>query len=342
MAFKRDNLQDPTPIAEKVKTQSPICEGQLYAHEVLILYYAHKYTTGANSYEGFWHYKYGISDMDAQIKPLHDRGFLRIGTLEETMNTATLPTLKNIAKQNGLKVSGKKNDIIQRILSAMDDNSLNILFPDKPYFLTELGQCVINKENYMKYIHNQPDQNINIWNFSEMAHEFPSLPYTELLQRYYSKQAENHLRQKQYGSYRNCIFHMAELDMEDEHFENALIHFFEVTYYDLSGLSNFSDSSQLNEDASQLFSYEYSFAKIAPGILSRIVHCKDKLNISEGELKKMIAALSVIELPFQIFTLEECADILLLEMHQDRIKIENIYRTAKNRYKINHPQKQNI
>lgn len=56
----------------------------------------------------------------------------------------------------------------------------------------------------------------------------------------------------------------------------------------------------------------------------------------------MIAALSVIELPFQIFTLEECADILLLEMHQDRIKIENIYRTAKNRYKINHPQKQNI
>lgn len=52
----------------------------------------------------------------------------------------------------------------------------------------------------------------------------------------------------------------------------------------------------------------------------------------------MIAALSVIELHFQIFTLKECADILLLEMHQDRTKIENIYRTAESRYKINHPQ----
>lgn len=340
MALERNYPQDPTPIAEKTKTLSPICEGQLYAHEVLILYYAHKYTTGTNSYEGFWHYEYGISDMDAQIKSLYARGFLRIGTLEEAMNTATLSTLKNIAKQNGLKVSGKKIDIIQRILSAVDENSLNILFPDKPYFLTELGQCVIDKENYMKYIHNQRDQNINIWNFSEMAHEFPSLPYTEILQRYYSQQAENHLQQKQYGLYRNCIFHIAELDMENEYFDNALIHFFEVTYYDLSGLSNFSDSDRLNADASQLFSYEYSFAKIAPGILSRIVHCKEKLNISEGELKeKMIAALSGIELSFQIFTLEECAEILLLEMHQDRTKLENIYRTAENRYKINHPQK---
>lgn len=344
MAPKSSYNKQPIPITEKVKTLSAICEGQLYAHEVLILCYAHKYTTGTNSYEGFWQYKYGITNMDAQVKSLYKRGFLRIGTLEETMATVTLSVLKNIAKQNGLKVSGKKDEVIQRILSAVDEDSLNILFPNKPYFLTELGQHVIKKENYMKYIHNQPDSDINIWNFSEMVHKFPSLPYTEILQRYYSKQAENHLRQKQYGSYRNCIFHIAELDMEDEHFENALIHFFEVTFYDLSGLCNFSDSSRLNEDASQLFSYEYSFAKIAPGILSRIDHCREKLNISESELKeKMIAVLSGIELPFQIFTLEECVDILLLELHQDRIKLEKIYKIAENRYKTDHlPKKQSM
>ena len=68
----------------------------------------------------------------------------------------------------------------------------------------------------------------------------------------------------------------------------------------------------------------------------------NKLSISESELKeKMISLLSGIELPSQIFTPEECAGILLLEMHQDRTALEEIYKTAENRYKISYPQKYN-
>lgn len=55
----------------------------------------------------------------------------------------------------------------------------------------------------------------------------------------------------------------------------------------------------------------------------------------------MTALLSSIELPAQIFTLEECADILLLEMHQDKTTLEEIYKTTENRYKISSPKKYN-
>lgn len=344
METKTNYNDQPVPIADKIKTLSPICEGRLYAHEVLILFYAHKYTTGSNLYEGFWQYKYGISDMDAQLNSLLTRGFLRTGSLEETIaHTATVPVLKNIAHQNGLKVSGKKNDIIQQIITAIDVNKLNNLFPDKPYFLTESGQHVIKKENYMKYIHNWSDSNINIWNFSEMAHEFLSLSYTEILQQYYSQQSEKHLNQKQYGQYRTDRFFMAKSAMEENNFDMSLVWLFEIIYYDLSGLSNFFDGTYPLKNVPQLFPYECSSARIAKGILSKADHCRKALNISESELKeKMINVLSGIKLPFQIFTPEECVDIFLSELHQDKTNLEKIYTLAENRYKTDHLSKKDI
>lgn len=91
----------------------------------------------------------------------------------------------------------------------------------------------------MKYIHNWPDTDIDIWNFSEMMHNFPSLSYTEVLQQYYSQQAEKSLWHKQYGLYRNCKFYMAEASKNNGDFENALAFLFEVVYYDFSALNNF-------------------------------------------------------------------------------------------------------
>lgn len=56
----------------------------------------------------------------------------------------------------------------------------------------------------------------------------------------------------------------------------------------------------------------------------------------------MITVLSGIKLPFQIFTLEECVDIFLLELHQDKTNLEKIYKTAENRYRTNHPSNEDI
>lgn len=335
-----ENTQPSIPISERIKTLSPICEGQLYAHEVLILFYAHKYTTGTNLFEGFWQYKYGISDMKAQIESLCVRDFLHIGTLEDAMCIATLPILKDIARQNGLKVSGKKKEIIKRILSEVNENSLNIIFPDKPYLLTELGKHIIKKESYMKYIHNWSDSNINIWNFSEMVHEFPSMPYTKILQQYYSQQSEKHLYQKQYGLYRNDKFFMAELAMKENLFDESLMWLFEVIYYDLSGLNNFFDGTHPEKTDLRLFPYKDSFATISKGVLSRVSLCQEELNVSNADLKKkMMEVLSNIQLPFQIFMLEECADILLFELHHDKTELEKIYEIAENRYTIDYLQK---
>ncbi len=81
----------------------------LYPHEVLILAYASSYCTRGNSFQSFWLYKYGVSDIDKQLRSLLDRGFLEIGSLQSAIENENLTNLKDDLKNRGLKVSGTQS-----------------------------------------------------------------------------------------------------------------------------------------------------------------------------------------------------------------------------------------
>lgn len=272
--------------------------------------------------------------MDAQINSLYERGFLCIGTLEDAMQSrmVTIPTLKDIAHNYGLKVSGKKNDIIQRILSEVTEEELNYHFPSRPYKLTILGQNVIEKENYMKYIHNQQDSDLDIWKFSEMMHRIDPTPYTEVLQKYYYQKATECLAQNKYASYRQNLFYQSESCIEGEMYDIALDCICRVVYCDLNGEYAITDSKSYLYIPT-IEPYEKSGLTIASGILARCCLCLEKLNISGDEIhKKILPIFCSIEIPFAFFTQEECANIVSLEILHDSAGLKEIYHRAAQRF----------
>ena len=96
-----------------------------------------------------------LRENGSLIKRLFSNGFLRLSTLQENLKKEfLLPELKEILKENDLKVSGKKDDLIERIISNIDPEKLQnpksklerILLTDKGRDFVILETDRFNKE----------------------------------------------------------------------------------------------------------------------------------------------------------------------------------------------------
>ncbi|MBS6215384.1 MAG: SAP domain-containing protein [Clostridiales bacterium] len=70
---------------------------------------------------------------------LLDGGYLQLGSIEQRIALKTVPELKAILAERELKVSGKKSDLISRIIQNLDEDLIKELFPINIYSLTEKG-----------------------------------------------------------------------------------------------------------------------------------------------------------------------------------------------------------
>ncbi|MBN2259265.1 MAG: SAP domain-containing protein [Clostridiales bacterium] len=325
---------DVIPVEKIIKGMKPNDVG-LYPHEILLLSYAPKYYLEGNSYPGFWWYQYGVKDVDKCLISLRDRGFLQIGSLRSAIEKETAAVLKDVLKDNGLKVSGKKAELVQRLMDEVSEEKLNTIFTKRTYNLTDAGNEILKKEDYIPYIHRHGIEDLNIWSLSEkVKNRKPGLSFRDVIWGYLNERGMIHIKDGNFGLYRNCRFSMSEFVKEEGKLDNAFALLAEVIRYDLSGLSNGFSMQFMEIYADGYFPYKNSIVTMAPGITSRVVDYQEKKGLSDDELKnKLLEEMNRIQLPFSLFTAEECADIVLMEIHKDEEGLEKLYNKAKRRFK---------
>ena len=135
---------DIVPISVLLKKAVPTKRG-LYPHEILMLDYAHTFSTSSknNHYQGFWYYEYSVEHPGAVLKSLEKRRFIQPGDLRSAIQNLTVPMIKRELKGLGQKVSGKKADLINRLLENASLEDLEKRFPVRFYELTESAQQLL-------------------------------------------------------------------------------------------------------------------------------------------------------------------------------------------------------
>lgn len=328
---------DVISVEKRIKNANVSKHG-LYPHEILMLDYATSYYLEGNSFQGFWWYRYGVRNVDNCFHSLLDRGFLQIGDLQSAIEKETVTVLKSELKKYGLKVSGKKDELVQRLLIEVSHGDLNSRFAKRTYQLTELGKKALEEEVYVSYIHRNPIEDLDIWSLNKIINEPPYMPYRDKIWGYLNKRSMEHFSAGNFGLYRNCRYHMYLFLIEEKRLKDALGMLSEVVFYDLSGLDNNYDPKYLYIFAKNFFPYKDSSVTMAPGITSVVIQCQKELNLTDEELKTTILdRMNCLSAPLHLFTPEECVDIVFMERRGDIDALTKIYTKAKRRFRQNFP-----
>lgn len=315
----------------------------LYPHEILMLDYAHTYKNTKNQFQNFWKWNYSVDNPQSVLDSLLQRGFIIEGNARSTLTNLKVGDLKDLLTKVGEKTTGKKEELIQRILTKYSDETLTDMFPEKYFEVTQKGIDELSQNAYVPYLHRH--SYMNIWEMNYyLNYDNPShLGYRDILWREFNKQAGEHFQNCDFGLYRNIRLNMHDFLIEESKYKTALHMLVEVASFDLSGLGNgdkpgITDRTwrelRYQSKLANLFFDDEQEAVIPPGIINYFMKLHELLGMPENEFKENIyEEFSKVKIHERVFSHDECANIVLASLGLEERKIKNSRKVVETRLK---------
>ena len=329
-------MPEPDPFFLPVEDRNLTPSG-LYPHEVLLLDQAPSFYTDQPEFPAFWRQRYGILNMPISLKLLMGRGFLDTASLESALEATTVVTLRSVLKSYGLPVSGKKAELIARLLEEVPRERLNLHFSRRNFTLTKAGIQARKEAMHIPYIHRFPVEGLSIWSMHRLVLKNPDTPYRSLVLSYLEKRSKQYLDGGHYTAYRALRYRMYQFFMEENKLKKAFPFLAETIYCDLSGAMSDFDPLYRYISEKYFFPYEHSSLRLSIGVIRAMGRLKTDLHLTEEMLGVLLMQFfKQFSLPVHLFTPEECAAIVILELRGDRDRLRQVYKLAETRFGKRH------
>lgn len=321
------------PSAEKFELNQIINDGGLTIEEILMLSIHDEIDPSKDTFPGYWNYSYNVDPRVIFTRLLEKGYYIKEKSLPTTLQRKTVGELKDILRKYNLKVSGKKKELINRILNELNEEDQKSIDLIEVYKRNDSkAKEVIENNEHIPFFHRNSTE-ISIYEAHDFKNKNPNLSPIEIARELLELKARKYISNGDWGLYRNTRVYLAELEMKEKNLEIALILLFEVCYLDLSGMGNNFNPEFMHIYEKHFFPYEKSLEKLAPGIVNYIRELKVKLNHTDDTLKQFyLKTLENYQVPFHLFKKNECAEILLAEINHDMERLKKIYKIAEKRY----------
>ena len=291
----------------------------LLPHEILMLAYATGYKKHGNSFQQFWYYKYGVEDPQAILDKLEKNGLIALGDAGIAIRSLKVSDLKTLTSKHNLSSSGKKNDLIQRLLSSVPISELAPDLPEPTYVLTSKGEYELKCNEYVLYIHKHPIYEVQLWQMNKWVHSDPNRPYRDFIWAEFNRRTTEYMQKRNCGYYRNNRLHMMYFLLEEDRLLSAFDMLCEVLFLDTAV---FEVNRYLYSDSGAKLS---DYCKLPYGIVKQLEKISFQLKLNYNELfpklceqfSNMSLFISLWVVSKKSFSVEDTAGLIIAQLNND-------------------------
>lgn len=185
-------------------------------------------------YPMYFLYEYGIRDCRKFHQKLINEKFLTQASVDTVLQNKKVDELKQILENNKLQKTGKKSELIKRIIENTDISKIKI--ENNIYELSTKGMEFIKQYDYVIKLRKTT---ISVDEYEKERDILSSkFSYNDIIWSIYNKRLLQFFTEKSFGLYRNTILEMANILFVERKYKEALSFFIMCLYCDLSGNSN--------------------------------------------------------------------------------------------------------
>lgn len=302
----------------------------LYPQELLLLYYAPRYETDSDSFPSFWKYNYDIENVKSYLENLVNRGFLKKEmNLQMNLDDLKVVDLKNLLKENSLPVTGKKDDLIKRIIEQVSLDSLRDDCKRLRFLRTETGEKALEEAPYIEYLDRNNLRDVSISEMSKYVHLMPRVDFRKGILEILTEKIKKFAAAGDYGLCRNSKLCLFEFYYLEKQYKDAYYTLLDVIFIDINDfLGNGFDKSSMQFSLDFFFDSEHP--KIVEFAFARMAELQTFLNISDEQLSKdMKEHWFEFQIPYHILSVDDCVAIYFAEKTHDSEKMKAIYDKGK-------------
>ena len=185
-----------------------------------------------DAYPSYLKYDFGINNPSKYHQKVIDEGYLEEAPAANSLKHFKVDQLKQILTSNGLSDKGKKDELIQRIVSNVNLDTLPL---DKVYIPSEKGIEYLNKYDYLFKV---KKYDIAVSEFEHYQQESKGGLTNDIIWRILNDKFNEHSLARDFGLARNVLLKKAIFLLDEGKETDSLSYYILVFYYDMSGYGN--------------------------------------------------------------------------------------------------------
>lgn len=296
---------------------------------LILLALAESFAVDESNYPYYFRDRYGIGFPKEKFLSLQKQGLLRVSTAAEALSNLKGTELKEIAAQNGLKTSGKKEELCAKIVAGVSEEKLESMVKSRYWKLTDAGKSMLDSRPYISfYLEKHPysldEVGVDITSFCNLFKKNPNGRIRDVLWGEFNRLSlelySKGVTKRNFSEYCSLLRTMALFLEEEGRHKDALTMYYRYLYFNsnvdagISALQYYSYTRKVDDAADTL----YMKAEIYPFMAGELTGISNGCGFDSVAVKASMIECFKNEKDTSVFTPEVLADFVMMGLNGDQ------------------------